>query len=389
MVRGINAWGVSVMRYTAGIIEWTEKELKAIDIRTRKIMTMAGVFHQKGDVDRLYLPRKDGGRGIISVEDCVKSEEKNLKVYVRNSKERLMKEVAKGTVEDESGKEFKKRVMNARSEKLMAKKVHGRVLGDMKEVGTKETWKWLKGGYITKNMEGFLLAAQEQALRTRWFRSYIQKEDVSPKCRVCNEELETVRHLSSGCKKLSTGPYKRRHDRMGLRVYWELCKKHSIPCADNWYEELPDIVRKSEDRSFEIWWDRPVETTIKLDHNKPDVILINWQDREWTIVEFSTPWDKNVITKEDEKMKKYIPLAKEIRKVHGVSTKIVPIILGSLGTVSSNLKRNLKELGLEYILGGIQTSVLIGTHNILRKVMNLNTKEKRQRGNKKRGQKEK
>ena len=61
MVKGLNAWAVSVIRYSAGIIEWSLKELKAIDIKTRKMMTMAGVFHQKGDVDRLYLSRKEGG----------------------------------------------------------------------------------------------------------------------------------------------------------------------------------------------------------------------------------------------------------------------------------------------------------------------------------------
>ena len=30
------------------------------------------------------------------------------------------------------------------------------------------------------------MAAQEQALRPWWFRSQIQKEDVSPKCRLCD-----------------------------------------------------------------------------------------------------------------------------------------------------------------------------------------------------------
>ena len=39
-------------------------------------------------------------------------------------------------------------------------------------------------------------------------------------------------------------------------------------------------------------------------------------------MEFSVPWDKNVLFKEEEKRQKYIPLAKKIRKVHGVSTKL-------------------------------------------------------------------
>jgi len=31
---------------------------------------MYGAFHPKSDTDRLYLKRKEGGRGLISVETC-------------------------------------------------------------------------------------------------------------------------------------------------------------------------------------------------------------------------------------------------------------------------------------------------------------------------------
>ena len=62
---------------------------------------------------------------------------------------------------------------------------------------------------------------------------------------------------------------------MGLRVYWELCQKYGIDCTNNWFEGVRDTVRRSEDSQFEIWWDRPIETTVKLEHNRPDVILIN------------------------------------------------------------------------------------------------------------------
>ena len=33
---------------------------------------MYGALHPKSDVDRLYIPRKEGGKGLISIEDCVK-----------------------------------------------------------------------------------------------------------------------------------------------------------------------------------------------------------------------------------------------------------------------------------------------------------------------------
>ena len=57
LIKGINAWAVSVVRYSAGVLNWTKKELKGMDVRTRKLLTMFGVFHMKSDVDRLYMKR--------------------------------------------------------------------------------------------------------------------------------------------------------------------------------------------------------------------------------------------------------------------------------------------------------------------------------------------
>ena len=45
--------------------------------------------HYKSDVDRLFIPRKEG-RGLISIEDCVELAIRGLEVYVHGSGERLI-----------------------------------------------------------------------------------------------------------------------------------------------------------------------------------------------------------------------------------------------------------------------------------------------------------
>ena len=164
---------------------------------------------------------------------------------------------------------------------------------------------------------------------------------------------------------------RKRHDRMGLRVYWELYKKYAIKCADEWYKEVPDEIRKSKDESIEIWWDRSVETTQKLEHNRPDVTVLDHTSKMWTFVDFSVPWDKNVRVKEDEKVDRYAPLGKEIRKMYGVKTRLVPLVVDSLGVVSSRLEGHLSELGIPDVLGSMETSAVIGTTMILKKVLSL------------------
>ena len=91
----INTWAVALLRYGAGIINWKVDELKKMDRTTRKTLTMYEALHPKSDIDRLYLKRKHGGRGLVSIETCVRSEENNLGLYVRESNEMLLKGVKK------------------------------------------------------------------------------------------------------------------------------------------------------------------------------------------------------------------------------------------------------------------------------------------------------
>ena len=71
-------------------LEMDSRQIKTMDRKSRKIMTMHCAFHPKSDTDKLYLTREKGGRGLISCEGCVRSEENNLGWYVRNFVESLI-----------------------------------------------------------------------------------------------------------------------------------------------------------------------------------------------------------------------------------------------------------------------------------------------------------
>ena len=71
LIKGINTWAVPLVRYSGPFLKWTRDELKQMDQRTRKLMTMHKALHPRDDVDRLYVSRKEGGRGLASIEDSV------------------------------------------------------------------------------------------------------------------------------------------------------------------------------------------------------------------------------------------------------------------------------------------------------------------------------
>ena len=65
-------------------------ELQAIDKKTRKLFIVYRALHPQSDVDRLYIYRKEEGRGLISIEDCVELAKRGLEVYVHGSEKRLI-----------------------------------------------------------------------------------------------------------------------------------------------------------------------------------------------------------------------------------------------------------------------------------------------------------
>ena len=60
-----------------------------------------------------------------------------------------------------------------------------------------------------------------------------------------------VRHIVSSCGELAKKQYLIRHDKMGFRIHWELCKKYGIQCEDKWYNHVPSSVCSTEDGNIE------------------------------------------------------------------------------------------------------------------------------------------
>ena len=213
-VAAINVWEVAVFRYGAEIIQWKESELKDVDRKSRKTMTMYGALHPKSNIDRLYITRKEGGRGLMSVEGCVRGEENSLGFYITSSEEKLIRGVAAaGIINTEDvvrSDDFKKQKAQELKQSWSEKKMHGQFIRELpEEVDKDQTWQWLSKSDLKIGTEALLCAAQEQAIRTNYVKYQIDKTSESPLCRLCGKKGETVQHLISGCEKLAQKEYKR------------------------------------------------------------------------------------------------------------------------------------------------------------------------------------
>ena len=109
-----------------------------------------------------------------------------------------------------------------------------------------ETWGWIGKGYLRKEAEGLIFAAQEQALRTNWIRKNIDGHEVSEKCRMCGERDELITRLIAECKKLAQKEYKQRHHNTARIVHLELCQKFGLVDKVKWYNHKPASVVEND-----------------------------------------------------------------------------------------------------------------------------------------------
>ena len=90
-IAAINSLAIPVITYSMNILNWKINNLKKLDMKTRKLLTMYRMHHPKADVDRLYLPRSEGGRGLIKIELTFKIVTVGLETYLRENKDEMMK----------------------------------------------------------------------------------------------------------------------------------------------------------------------------------------------------------------------------------------------------------------------------------------------------------
>ena len=99
-----------------------KSQIKNSRQKDKKTMTMYWALYPGDNVDRLYIPRKSGGRGIISLEHCAEMKIKSMKKYVESRNERLVNAVEREGILG-SGK-MKKEVIEMRNKNFMEKPLH-------------------------------------------------------------------------------------------------------------------------------------------------------------------------------------------------------------------------------------------------------------------------
>ena len=137
-----------------------------MDQGRRKLTTMQKALH------RLYVSRKEGGRGIACIQD---KHGGRLITVIRNNRKH-------------------KHQPNRNNEKLKMgrKQTVWTLQVTNKRKSDEKTWTWLRKRNLKKETESLLIAAQNTAMRINYIKARIDKTQQNCKCRLRGDRDERL-----------------------------------------------------------------------------------------------------------------------------------------------------------------------------------------------------
>jgi hypothetical protein len=380
MVEALNCWAIPVLTYSFGVVKWSDTDLEALDRLTRVTMTKFRSLHPNSSATRLYLPRKEGGRGLLNLEKMCKAQVQNMRIALKSSNDELMKAVVEAderyTPLDLAHTSMDNQIRSTRDnvEEWKSKELHGRFPKMLEEayVDKKGTLQFLLKGQLYPETEGFVCAIQDRVIRTRNYEKHIMKMNVDDRCRKCGRVGETIEHIVSGCTVLANTAYLGRHNQLAKLIHQQLAMKYGILGRDTppYYKYDPAPVLETP--STVVYWDRPLNTDRTVDHNRPDIVVINKHEKTAFIIDIAVPLTNNIRSTEVEKIRKYEDLAIQIKDIWKLqSVKTYPFVISAEGVLSKNFIKNLEKLELPvWIHKTAQKLILLQTCHIARKFLN-------------------
>ena len=160
---------------------------------------MHRALHPRDDVDKLYVSRKEGRRGLASIDDNVDASIKRLEDYI----EKLEGGLFTASRNDADNMKFN-RMTITRKQKWEGKQLYVRFKRLISNISHEKTWTWLRKGIFKRETKSLLITAQNNVVRSNHFKAKIDKTQQNSKYRLCGDRDETINHIISESRKIST-----------------------------------------------------------------------------------------------------------------------------------------------------------------------------------------
>ena len=383
LISAINGWALGSFKYSVGLVDWSNRQLKNIDIAIRRKLARKGLKGSRSGKKNLYLPRRLGGRGLQSAKTIARAALIRLDNYIDKElpwlassfpQSSVLKRIKEGATDArhkvggaESSGEFIKKLhkQNLATLKPLHRGVENAVVGK-EGVNAELSRNWLAKENLSPAMESTFFQIKEEQVQTRdvlvnrW-----KAASGTTQCRFCHKATETLDHLLSGCEALSFTDYKRRHDQVARQVAKAILEKFGVPWKrEYWTDKMPSEFKLTRNgKEGRLRWDPKVRTTEKLEHNHPDLI-VELPEGPVAIIEFTVCRDLSVVERAKQKEERYQLLAEDMAKGSKAHPAVIPIVVGTRGVVPTRTVAALKTLskwGFDIPIAKLQKAAVIGS----------------------------
>ncbi|XP_030760434.1 uncharacterized protein LOC115885612 [Sitophilus oryzae] len=379
-ITAINCWVLPIITASFGVLKWSKTDMQTLDRLIRTTLTDYRSHHPKSSTSRLYISRNQEGRGLLNLEDAYEVQINKLMRHFKKHQHSLYRcisqvdkhftalNLSEPSEEDISTNVNKRHVDEWRS-KVLHGRFHATLTGD--QVDHKNTGKYMAKGILDRETEGFIHAIQDQVIPTRNYAKHILKQNVTSElCRVCNKQIETIQHISSGCSSIAPREYLDRHNDIAKLIHSEICHLKKLSSSTTpYYKYTPQAVVEND--NWKIYWDTSIITDKEITHNKPDILLIDKKQKIAQLIDIAVPLDDNLGKTYAEKINKYQDLSYELKRVYKLKkVQILPLIISCNGLIERRFMNNLQTLNLKNSLAGIaQKAAILGTCHIIRRYL--------------------
>ena len=105
-----------------------------------------------------------------------------------------------------------------------------------------------------------------------------------------------------------------------------------------------------ENDKCKILWYFAIHTYTKIEHRKPNIVFTDKEKRKWKINNIAVSGDQNIKVKEIGKITKYQHMILQVHKLWNVKSTVIPVVVGTLETVSEELENHLKTIDIPIVI---------------------------------------
>jgi hypothetical protein len=170
---------------------------------------------------------------FVNIVKCHESTQPNMNLIIKTAAkitEELSQPNEKSDTKQDGIQHKKARLGESVKKKWKNKVMHGQYIRnvDRQLISEEDTFLWLLKGDLKAETESEIVAAQDQALQTKYYVTKILNTGTYSKCRLCQQFDETTDHTVSACPILAKEQYIKRHNRVSAQLHFNICKETGI-----------------------------------------------------------------------------------------------------------------------------------------------------------------